>query len=161
MIGRKAGRGFYVYDGGKAIGPNPLLAIDATYATALTLARLPDSLERELASWLNAAGADEAILGREPLGAYVIGRIVCGIINEAAFALGEGVASAADIDTAMTLGVNYPLGPLAWGDKLGLPLVVQTLDYFYNYYHEERYRVTPLLRQLIAVGRRGRGETGF
>ena len=161
MIGRKAGRGFYIYDGGKATGSNPLLAVDPTYATALTFARLPDSLERELASWLNAAGADEAILGREPLAAYVIGRIVCGIINEAAFALGEGVASAADIDTAMTLGVNYPLGPLTWGDKLGLPLVVQVLDYFYNYYHEERYRVAPLLRGLIAAGRRGRGEPGF
>ncbi len=161
MIGRKAGRGFYLYDGGKATGPNPLLAVDPTYATALTFARLPDSLERELASWLNAAGADEAILGREPLAAYVIGRIVCGIINEAAFALGEGVASAADIDTAMTLGVNYPLGPLTWGDKLGLPLAVQVLDYFYNYYHEERYRVAPLLRGLIAAGRRGRGEPGF
>jgi 3-hydroxybutyryl-CoA dehydrogenase len=161
MIGRKAGRGFYLYQDGKPAGPNPLLAVDRTYATALPLGLLPDSLERELASWLNAAGADEAILGREPRGAYVIGRIVCGIINEAAFALGEGVASAADIDTAMTLGVNYPLGPLTWGDKLGLPLVVQVLDYFYNYYHEERYRVAPLLRRLVAAGRRGRGEPGF
>jgi 3-hydroxybutyryl-CoA dehydrogenase len=160
MIGRKAGRGFYLYQDGKPAGPNPLLAADAAYA-ALPLGLLPASLERELASWLNAAGADEAILGREPRGAYVIGRIVCGIINEAAFALGEGVASAADIDTAMTLGVNYPLGPLAWGDKLGLPLVVQVLDHFYNYYHEERYRVAPLLRRLVAAGRRGRGEPGF
>ena len=63
MIGRKAGRGFYVYDGDKATGPNPLLAVDPTYATALMFARLPDSLERELASWLNAAGADDAISG--------------------------------------------------------------------------------------------------
>ncbi len=159
MIGRKAGRGFYVYDGTTA-RPNPLLAPDPAYAGVLAHERLPTPLSRELATWLNAAGADDAVL-TEPLAPFVIGRVVCQIINEAAFALGEGVASAADIDTAMTLGVNYPLGPLAWGEKLGLPLVLQVLDALHDYYHEERYRAAPLLRQLVAVGRRGRGAPGF
>ncbi|MGI8586716.1 MAG: 3-hydroxyacyl-CoA dehydrogenase NAD-binding domain-containing protein [Chloroflexia bacterium] len=160
MIGRKAGRGFYLYDEA-APTPNPLLAIDTTYAAALTHARLPEALERELAARLNEAGADDSILEHGSLAAYVIGRVVCGIVNEAAFALGEGVASAADIDTAMTLGVNYPQGPLAWGNRLGLPLVAEVLDHLYDYYHEERYRAAPLLRQLIAVERIGRDQPGF
>ncbi|HMA33744.1 MAG TPA: 3-hydroxyacyl-CoA dehydrogenase NAD-binding domain-containing protein [Chloroflexia bacterium] len=153
MIGRKAGRGFYSYDG-PTPQPNPQLAIDPTYRALLAQGRLPADLERALAAQLQQAGAAAAI-GTEPLAPYVVGRVVCGIINEAAFALGEGVATAADIDTAMTLGVNYPHGPLAWARQLGLPLVVQVLDHLYAFYHEERYRVAPLLRQLSAPGGEG------
>ncbi|HUS16421.1 MAG TPA: 3-hydroxyacyl-CoA dehydrogenase family protein, partial [Chloroflexia bacterium] len=160
MIGRKAGRGFYLYDGGTP-APNPLLAIDPTYRQALGPRRLPDALERDLARGLQAAGAGGGILDPGSEAPAVIGRIVCCIINEAAFALGEGIASAADIDTAMRLGVNYPQGPLAWGNALGLPLVLDVLDYLYGFYHEERYRAAPLLRQLVAAGHHGRGGAGF
>jgi 3-hydroxybutyryl-CoA dehydrogenase len=153
MIGRKAGRGFYVY-GGAAPAPNPLLAGDSAYQDALGRDRLPPALNQALTAGLLAAGASPG-LGAEPLAGFVVGRAVCALVNEAAFALGEGVASAADIDTAMSLGVNYPHGPLAWGARLGLPLVAETLDYLRDFYGEERYRVAPLLRRLIAMGRPG------
>ncbi len=58
----------------------------------------------------------------------MLGRIVCQVINEAAFALGEGVGSAADIDTGMVHGLNYPRGPLAWADEIGLDHVLALLD---------------------------------
>ncbi|MDQ2809934.1 MAG: 3-hydroxyacyl-CoA dehydrogenase family protein, partial [Chloroflexota bacterium] len=160
MIGRKAGQGFYHY-GGATPEPNPALAIDPAYRRALTFARMPDTLDRQLGDALLAAGADASIIESERLAPYVIGRVVCGIINEAAFALGEGVASAADIDTAMRLGVNYPQGPLEWANKLGLPLVLAMLEHLYDFYHEERYRAAPLLRQLVAAANRGYNAPGF
>jgi 3-hydroxybutyryl-CoA dehydrogenase len=160
MIGRKAGRGFYVYDGDSP-QPNPSLAVDPTYSEALHYPRLPDTLDRLMGDGLVAAGADATIIESERLAPYVLGRIVSGIVNEAAFALGEGVASAADIDTAMRLGVNYPHGPLEWANTIGLPAVVQMLDHLYDFYHEERYRVAPLLRQLVTAGRLGRGTPSF
>jgi 3-hydroxybutyryl-CoA dehydrogenase len=93
----------------------------------------------------------------------VLGRIVCQLVNEACFALQEGVGSAADLDTAMRLGFNYPRGPLEWADQIGLEHVLATLEGLYEERHEERYRAAPLLRQMIAEGRLGRwaGEGFF
>ena len=86
----------------------------------------------------------------------VLGRIVCQVINEAAFALGEGVGSAADIDIGMTYGLNYPRGILAWADEIGLDHVLSVLDALSLERGEERYRVAPLLRRLGWSGRLGR-----
>ncbi len=86
----------------------------------------------------------------------VLGRIVCQLINEAAFALGEGVGSAADIDTGMVLGLNHPRGPLAWADAIGLDHVLAVLDGLCEEYREERYRPAPALRQHALAGRLGR-----
>jgi 3-hydroxybutyryl-CoA dehydrogenase len=93
----------------------------------------------------------------------VLGRIVCQLVNEAAFALSEGVGSAEDIDTAMTLGFNYPRGPLEWADVIELDHVLAVLDALYDELHEERYRVAPLLRRMVAEGRVGQsvGEGFF
>jgi 3-hydroxybutyryl-CoA dehydrogenase len=93
----------------------------------------------------------------------VLGRIVCQLVNEAAFAIQEGVGSAEDIDTAMRLGFNYPRGPLEWADQIGLEHVVATLDALHEELHEERYRVAPLLRRMLAEGRLGQwaGEGFF
>ncbi|MCW3065552.1 MAG: 3-hydroxybutyryl-CoA dehydrogenase, partial [Solirubrobacterales bacterium] len=85
----------------------------------------------------------------------VLGRIVGQLVNEAAFALGEGVGSAEDIDTGMVLGLNHPRGPLAWGDLVGLDQVLTTLDALNDFYREERYRAAPLLRRHVAAGRLG------
>jgi 3-hydroxybutyryl-CoA dehydrogenase len=85
----------------------------------------------------------------------VLGRIVAQLVNEAAFALGEGVGSAEDIDTGMELGLNHPRGPLAWGDIVGLDQVLTTLDALNDFYREERYRAAPLLRRHVAAGRLG------
>ena len=86
----------------------------------------------------------------------VLGRIVCQVINECAFSLGEGVGSATDIDTGMVLGLSYPLGPLKWADELGLDHVLTVLEALCAEYREERYRPAPALRQLVAAGRLGR-----
>jgi 3-hydroxybutyryl-CoA dehydrogenase len=78
----------------------------------------------------------------------VLARIVCQVINECAFALGEGVGSAEDIDAGMTLGMNYPRGPLSWGRELGLENVLAVLDELWGAYREERFRPAPALRRL-------------
>jgi 3-hydroxybutyryl-CoA dehydrogenase len=75
----------------------------------------------------------------------VLGRIVCQLINEAAFAFGEGVGSASDIDLGMTLGLAHPRGPMAWGDAIGLGHVRAVLAGLWETYHEERYRTAPAL----------------
>ena len=76
----------------------------------------------------------------------IFNRILAMLINEAYDALYWNIASENDIETAMTKGVNYPKGLLAWGKELGLPKVVTTLDNLYDKYREERYRVSPILR---------------
>lgn len=86
----------------------------------------------------------------------VLGRIVCQVINEAAFALGEGVGGARDIDDGMTLGLNYPRGVLEWADRIGLEQVVEVLDSLYLERGEERYRLAPQLRRLVWSARLGR-----
>jgi len=75
------------------------------------------------------------------------------IINEAAFALQENVATAADIDMAMKLGTNYPKGPLAWCDEIGAYTVVAILEALQIEYGHDRYRVAPLLRLKAEAGR--------
>jgi 3-hydroxybutyryl-CoA dehydrogenase len=98
----------------------------------------------------------------QPAAGGVLERIICQVINECAFALGEGVGSAQDIDTGMVLGLNYPRGPLAWADEIGLDQVLGVLDGLYEEYREERYRSAPELRRLARAGRLGRnGGAGF
>ena len=82
----------------------------------------------------------------------VLGRIASQLVNEAAFALGRGIGSAEDIDTAMRLGFNYPRGPLEWGAAIGYPNVLATLDALHRELGEERYRAAPLLRRMAASG---------
>jgi len=92
----------------------------------------------------------------------VLGRIVCQVINESAFALTEGVGDAGDIDTGMLLGMSHPRGPLAWGDEIGLDHVLAVLDALCDEYREDRYRPAPMLRRLVRAGRTGRaGGGGF
>ena len=79
-------------------------------------------------------------------------RVVAMLVNEACYTLQEGTAEAADIDRAMQLGVNYPRGPLAWGDILGPARVVAVLDAVWADTHDPRYRVCPLLRTRAALG---------
>lgn len=77
-------------------------------------------------------------------------RILAMLINEAADALFLNIASKEDLDTAMTKGVNYPKGLLTWGDEWGWENVLETLDNMYHYYHEDRYRCSPLIRNLVS-----------
>jgi 3-hydroxybutyryl-CoA dehydrogenase len=87
----------------------------------------------------------------QPAPGGVLPRIVCQLVNECAFALGEGVGSAQDIDTGMVLGLNHPRGPLAWGEQLGYKRVLAQLDALCEEYREERYRPAPALRRMAAT----------
>ena len=82
------------------------------------------------------------------LAQQIFDRVLVMLINEAADALFLNIASAQDIDNAMTKGVNYPKGLLAWADEKGIDWCVELLDDLYNEYHEDRYRCSPLLRKM-------------
>lgn len=84
----------------------------------------------------------------EKVGKEIVLRIVTMLINEAADALFLNIASKEDIDLAMTKGVNYPKGLLAWADQYGIQHVVNYLDNMYDEYREDRYRCSPLLRRM-------------
>jgi 3-hydroxybutyryl-CoA dehydrogenase len=129
----------------------------------LEQARLVELTRNDSSSPVAAARAERffAALGKHvqwvgDAPGLVLGRIVCQVINECAFSLGEGVGSATDIDTGMVLGLSYPLGPLKWADELGLDHVLSVLEALCAEYREERYRPAPALRQLVAAGRLGR-----
>ncbi|MCZ8197394.1 MAG: 3-hydroxyacyl-CoA dehydrogenase NAD-binding domain-containing protein [Flavobacterium sp.] len=79
-------------------------------------------------------------------------RVIVMLINEAADTLFLNIASSKDIDNAMTKGVNYPKGLLAWADELGINWCVEKLDELYNEYHEDRYRCSPILRRMVREG---------
>jgi 3-hydroxybutyryl-CoA dehydrogenase len=82
------------------------------------------------------------------LAQQIFNRVLVMLINEAADSLFLNIASAEDIDKAMTKGVNYPKGLLAWADEKGMDWCVDSIDELYNEYHEERYRCSPLLRKM-------------
>ena len=84
--------------------------------------------------------------------AGVFPRTLATIVNEAAFAVQESVALPEDIDTAMKLGTNYPMGPLAWCDEIGAPAIVATLDALAKEYGPERYRAASILRRYAEAG---------
>ena len=84
------------------------------------------------------------------LGQMTFDRILVMLINEAAEALFQNIATAKDIDNAMTKGVNYPKGLLAWADEKGISWCVKKLDALYDEYHEDRYRCSPILRRMNA-----------
>jgi len=107
-----------------------------------------------------ALGKHVAWVGDAP--GLVLGRIVCQVINESAFALGEGVGDAHDIDTGMVLGLSHPHGPFEWADTIGLDHVMAVLEALWEEYREERYRPAPALRRLLHAGRLGRAAgAGF
>jgi 3-hydroxybutyryl-CoA dehydrogenase len=83
----------------------------------------------------------------------VLGRMVSQLVNEAAFAIGEGVGSADDVDTGLTLGLSHPRGPVAWSESIGLDHVLAVLDGLWEERREERYRAAPLLRRAATLGR--------
>ncbi|WP_115462220.1 3-hydroxyacyl-CoA dehydrogenase NAD-binding domain-containing protein [Winogradskyella aurantiaca] len=84
----------------------------------------------------------------EELSRLIFERVLVMLINEAADALFLNIASPEDIDLAMTKGVNYPKGLLAWADEMGINWCVERMDALYDEYHEDRYRCSPLLRKM-------------
>ena len=100
-------------------------------------------------------------LGKVPVPAndypgFVANRILMPMINEAAFALMEGVAEAKDIDEIMKLGCNHPMGPLTLADFIGLDVCVAILDVMHQGLGDDKYRACPLMRRMVAAGLLGR-----
>jgi 3-hydroxybutyryl-CoA dehydrogenase len=87
---------------------------------------------------------------------FAVNRILCPMINEAIFALQEGIATAADIDAAMKLGCSHPIGPLALADLVGLDTLLAIMEVFQRDYGDPKYRPAPLLREMVAAGLLGR-----
>ncbi len=87
---------------------------------------------------------------------FVVNRLLIPMINEAIFVLSEGVASAEDIDTAMRLGANHPMGPLALADLVGLDICLAIMKTLHAELGEDKYRPAPLLRKMVRAGRLGR-----
>ena len=90
---------------------------------------------------------------------FISNRILMPMINEAVFALMEGVASAEDIDTVMKLGMNHPMGPLTLADFIGLDICLAIMDVLYTGYNDSKYRPCPLLKKMVAAKKLGR-KTG-
>jgi 3-hydroxybutyryl-CoA dehydrogenase len=138
-----------------------LAALDP-FGTAAGFHLLPPLAESGLAEVTSGPSTDADALARTrelfgALGKHVeevadspglcLGRIVCQVINECSFSLGEGVGSAGDIDAGMRFGVNYPRGPLEWADQIGADHVLAVLDGLRTETGEERYRSAPALRR--------------
>jgi 3-hydroxybutyryl-CoA dehydrogenase len=142
-------------DAGGSVGFHllPPLA-DATLVELTAGDYTPQPAKDDAERFFGSLGLHVEWVGDAP--ALVLGRIICQLVNEAAFALQKGVGSAADIDTALKLGFNYPRGPLEWGDAIGLDHVLSVLDALHEELGEERYRAAPLLRRMVAEGRLGR-----
>jgi 3-hydroxybutyryl-CoA dehydrogenase len=148
--------------GGAAVGFHALPPLAECHVVELTAG--PDTSPAAF----EAAKRFFATLGKRPekvrdAPGLVLGRMVCQVINECAFALGEGIGTAEDIDAGMVHGLNYPRGPLGWADAIGLDHVLAVLDGLYDERREERYRTAPALRALALSGRIGRptGEGFF
>ena len=103
-------------------------------------------------------------IGKEPVEVneapgFVVNKILIPMINEAIGLVETGVASVADIDKAMMLGANHPMGPLALGDLIGLDVCLAIMDVLYNETHDPKYRASLLLRKMVRAGTLGR-KTG-
>ena len=100
-------------------------------------------------------------MGKEPVEVndapgFISNRILCPMINEAIFALQEGVATAEAIDTVMKLGMNHPMGPLALADLIGLDVVLFIMQVLQRDLGEDKYRPAPLLQRMVDAGYLGR-----
>jgi 3-hydroxybutyryl-CoA dehydrogenase len=140
--------------GGAAVGFHALPPLRDSGLVELT--RGPDSSDAAANAserFFTTLGKHVEWVGDAP--GLVLGRIVCQIANEAAFALGEGVGSAEDIDTGLVYGLNHPRGILEWADAIGLDHVLAVLEALCEERREERYRPAPALRALVLSGRLG------
>jgi len=138
-----------------AVGFHALAPLERATLVELTRGREASAVAAGRAErFFNALGKHVVWVADAP--GLVLGRIVCQLINESAFSLGEGVGSASDIDLGMVLGLSHPRGPLEWADEIGIDHVLAVLDGLSDEYREERYRAAPALRRMAEAGRLGR-----
>jgi len=105
-----------------------------------------------------------AKLGKTPITTksspgFVVNRLLCPMINEAFFVLGQDGVTAEDVDTGMKLGCNHPIGPLALADLVGLDVLLSVMETLHEEFGDSKYRPAPLLREMVAAGHLGR-KTG-
>jgi 3-hydroxybutyryl-CoA dehydrogenase len=144
--------------GGAAVGFHALPPLRSSALVELTRAsETADSAAAATERFFASLGKHTIWVADAP--GLVLGRIVCQLINESAFAYGEGVGSAEDIDTGLVHGLSHPRGPLSWADQIGLDHVLSVLDALADELREERYRAAPVLRRLAWSGKFGR-QTG-
>jgi 3-hydroxybutyryl-CoA dehydrogenase len=146
---------------GSAVGFHVVVPLQQAQLVELTRSESSSPVAGARAErFFQALGKHVTWVGDAP--GLVLGRIVCQVINESAFALGEGVGGAADIDTGMLLGLSHPHGPFEWADEIGLDHVLTVLEALSQEYREERYRPAPVLRRMVQAGRLGRATgAGF
>lgn len=101
----------------------------------------------------------KTIISSKDMPGFITTRLGLVLVNEAAFALMEGLSSPEEIDTGMTLGYNHPMGPLALADFIGLDICLHIMETLYDGFGDPKYRACPLIRQLVAAGHLGR-KTG-
>jgi 3-hydroxybutyryl-CoA dehydrogenase len=110
---------------------------------------------------VEAAAALAKQLGKTPVivkdaPGFVVNRLLCPMLNEAVLACSQGVATPSDIDQAMNLGCNHPIGPLALCDLIGLDVVLAVMQVFQHDFNDPKYRPAPLLEEMVAAGHLGR-----
>jgi 3-hydroxybutyryl-CoA dehydrogenase len=132
---------------------------DARYKPSITQRRLVEAgwLGRKTGRGYYHYGPDappRAAIEDRALGEEMVFRVVAMLINEAVDVVHWRIANASDVDLAMTKGVNYPRGPLAWGNELGLHRVLGEIERLRDETEDDRYRPSPLLRRMVKEGRR-------
>lgn len=101
----------------------------------------------------------KTVISSKDMPGFITTRLGLVLVNEAAFALMEGLGTAQDIDTGMTLGYNHPMGPLALADFIGLDICLHVMETLYDGFGDPKYRACPLIRQLVSAGHLGK-KTG-
>ena len=131
------------------------LAFDFARCTRLAVARADGCSDAAFAASVGALQAAGVAVSRiDDVAGLIVLRTVAMLANEAADAVTQGIASAADVDVALQKGVNYPRGPLAWADALGVAFVREALHNLAAHYGEDRYRLSPLIaRRCASEGR--------
>jgi 3-hydroxybutyryl-CoA dehydrogenase len=129
-----------------AAGFHLLAPVEESSLVELTrLPNTPDATAQASERFFTACGFHHEWVGDAP--GLVLGRIVPQLVNEAAFAIGEGVGSADDVDAGLELGLNHPRGPVEWGGAIGWDHVLAAVDGLWDDLRDPRYRAAPLLRR--------------